>query len=90
MGRAEKPLLGYSPHLASKISALNGVLEVVTSRLRMRIKNPLKENLILFLREMARLGDLFASFLSDFTELTRAPTFLVQPLPSNAPSPFLS
>ena len=53
-----------SSHLASKISALNGVGEVVPSGLRMRLKNPLKKNFTLFLRQMARLGDLFASLPS--------------------------
>ena len=57
-----------TPNLASKISALKGVGEMVTSGLRMRIKNSLKKNFMLFLREMAGLGDLFASLLSDFAE----------------------
>lgn len=58
-----------SSHLASKISALNGAGEVVPSGLRMRVKNLLKKNFMLFLREMARLGDRFASLLSDFAEV---------------------
>lgn len=57
-----------SSHLASEISALNGVGEVVPSGLRMRVKHPLKKNFMLFLRETASLGDLFASLLSDFAE----------------------
>lgn len=55
-----------TPSLASKISALNGVGEMVTSGLR--IKNSLKKNFMLFLRDMAGLGDLFASLQSDFAE----------------------
>lgn len=55
-------------HLAPKFSSLNEVREVVTSELRMRIKNALKKKTLLLLREMAELGDLTASLLSDFAE----------------------
>lgn len=76
----KSPCQAASSHLASKIFALNGVGEVVPSGLRMRVKNPLKKNFMLFLREMAGLGDLFAPLLSDFADgstsaLAQTPTF---------------
>lgn len=55
-------------HLAPKFSSLNEVRGVVTSELRMRIKNALKKKTLLLLREMAELGDLTTSLLSDFAE----------------------
>lgn len=51
-----------SPHFAPHISVLNGMGEVITSGLRM------KKNFTLFLREMAGLGGLFSSLLSESAE----------------------
>lgn len=69
VGKEEKTLPSCSIlllHLAPKFSSLNEVREVVTSGLRMRIKIPLKKNFVT--PQMAELGDLTASLLSDFAE----------------------
>lgn len=51
-------------HLASKFFFSDGVEEMVTNGLQMRIKNPLKKNFMLFFREMAERGDLIAYHFS--------------------------
>lgn len=63
----KSPCQPASSHLASKISALNGVGEGGPKWVKNESKKSFEEK-TLFLRERAGLGNLLAPLLSDFAE----------------------